>query len=223
MAEAIAYPEIHEERLSAELILGGALAEAITGASVVVISIIGLSGFMLGLMLSIATIGLGLAFLFEGGAVASRLSNLLSEVTEGRVDIAELGGGLSAEFIAGFGGIALGILSLAGIATTILIPIAAIAFGIALVLGSGVKARVNHLSIRDRNEPKLVRQIAREALIAASGVEILVGMCSIALGIVGIVGIYPITLSLVAVLSVGGMILFSGTALGGRMLSLFHK
>jgi hypothetical protein len=223
MAEAIAHPEIHEERLSAELIFGGALAETITGASVVVITIIGLSGFMPGVMLSIATIGLGLSFLFEGGAVASRLSNLLAEVTKGRVDIAELGGGLSAEFIAGFGGVALGILSLAGVASTILMPIAAIAFGIALVMGSGVKARVNHLSISNRNEPKLVRQIAREALMAASGVEILVGMAAIALGILSVIGIYPIELSFVAVLAVGGMVLFSGTALGGRMLSLFRR
>ena len=151
------------------------------------------------------------------------MSNLLAEVTEGRVDIAELGGGLSAEFIAGFGGVALGILSLAGVASMILMPIAAIAFGIALVMGSGVKARVNHLSISNRNEPKLVRQIAREALMAASGVEILVGMAAVALGILGVIGIYPIELSFVAVLAVGGMALFSGTALGGRMLSLFRK
>jgi hypothetical protein len=223
MAEAIAHPEIHEERLSAEVILGGALAETLTGAGVVVVSIIGLAGFLPMIMLSIATIGLGMSFLFEGGAVASRLSNLLSEFSEGRVDIAELGGGLSAEFIAGFGGIALGILSLIGVVPTILTPIAAIVFGLALVIGSGVKARLNHLSISNRNEHKLVRQIAREALIAASGVEILVGLSAIALGILGIVRIVPVTLSLVAILSVGGMVLLSGTALGGRMLSLFRR
>lgn len=223
MAEAIAHPEIHEERLSAEVILGGALAETLTGAGVVVVSIIGLAGFLPMVMLSIATIGLGMSFLFEGGAVSSRLSNLLSEFSEGRVDIAELGGGLSAEFIAGFGGITLGILSLVGVVPTILTPIAAIAFGLALVIGSGVKARLNHLSISNRSEHKLVREIAREALIAASGVEILVGMSAIALGVLGIVRIVPVTLSLVAILSVGGMVLLSGTALGGRMLSLFRK
>ena len=223
MAEAIAHPEIHEERLSAEVILGGALAETLTGAGVVVVSIIGLAGFFPMIMLPVATIGLGMSFLFEGGAVASRLSNLLSEFTEGRFDIAELGGGLTVEFVAGFGGIALGILSLVGVAPTILTPIAAIAFGGALVIGSGVKARVNHLAISNRNEHKLVRAIAREALIAASGVEILVGMSAIALGILGIVRILPVELSLVAILSVGGMVLLSGTALGGRMLSLFRR
>jgi hypothetical protein len=223
MAEAIAHPEIHEERLSAEVIFGGALAETLTGAGVVVVSIIGLAGFMPMIMLPVAIIGLGASFLFEGGAVATRLSDLLSEVTERRVDIAELGGGLTVEFIAGFGGIALGILSLARVQPTILAPIAAIAFGGALVIGSGVKARVNHLHISNRSEHRLVREIAREALVATSGVEILVGMGAIALGILGVVRILPVELSLVAVLSVGGIMLLSGTALGGRMLSLFRR
>jgi hypothetical protein len=223
MADAIAHPHIHEEKLSAEVILGGALAETITGAGVVVVSIIGLAGFMPMIMLPIAIMGLGLSFLFEGGAVSSRLSNLLSEASEGRVDIAELGGGLSSEFVAGFGGITLGILSLVGVVPMVLVPIAAIAYGGALVIGSGVKFRVNHLTINDRNEHRLVREVAREALIAASGVEILVGMGAIALGILGILRILTVELSLVAILSVGGIVLFSGTALGGRMLSLFRR
>jgi hypothetical protein len=223
MADAIAHPHVHEERISAELILGGALAETITGAGVVVVSIIGLAGFMPMIMLPIAIMGLGLSFLFEGGAVSSRLSNLLYEATEGRIDIAELGGGLSAEFVAGFGGITLGILSLVRVAPTILAPIAAIAFGGALVIGSGVKSRINHLTISDRSEKRLVREITRELLIASVGVEILVGMGAIALGILGVIRILPMELSLVAILSVGGITLFSGTAIGGRMLSLFRR
>ena len=223
MADAIAHANVHEEKLSAEFIFSGALAETITGAGVVVVSIIGLAGFLPMVMLPVAIMALGSSFLFEGGAVASRLSNLLSEASEGRIDIAELGGGLSAEFIAGFGGITLGILSLVQIVPMILAPISAIVFGGALVMGSGVKARVNHLTISDRKEHRLVRDIAREVLIAASGVEILVGMGAIALGILGVIRIIPIELSLVAILSVGGTILFSGTALGGKMLSLFRR
>jgi hypothetical protein len=223
MADVVAQPHVHEERVSAEVILGGALAETITGAGVVVISIIGLAGFMPTTMMSLAAIGLGMSFLFEGGAVVTRLSNLLSEVTEGRFDIAELGGGLTVEFIAGFGGITLGILSLIGVAPTILIPIAAIAFGGALVIGSGVKARVNHLMITNHTEDSLARKIAREAVLAVSGVEILIGMGAVALGILGIIGIFPMVLSLVANLSVGSMVLLVGTALGGRMLSLFRR
>ena len=223
MADAIAHAQVHEEKLSAEMIFGGALAETITGAGVVVVSIIGLAGFMPMIMLPIAIMGLGLSFLFEGGAVTSRLGNLISEASEGRIDIAELGGGLSAEFIAGFGGITLGILSLVHVVPMVLAPIAAIVFGGALVIGSGVKARISHLTISDRKEHRLVREIAREVLIASSGVEVLVGMGAIALGILGVIRFLPVELTLVAVLSVGGMILLSGTALGGRMLSLFRR
>ena len=222
MADAITHPHVHSEKLTAELILGGALAETITGAGIIVVSIIGLAGFMPTIMISIATIGLGMSFLFEGGAISSRLSYLLSQVTEGRLDIAELGGGLTVEFIAGFGGIALGILSLVGVRSIILLPIAAIAFGGALVMGSGVKARINHLTI-DQEENVLAREIARQAVIAANGVEILVGMGAIALGILGILNIHPIELSIIAILSVGGMILITGTAIGARMLSLFRR
>ena len=223
MADVVAHPHVHEERVSAEVILGGALAETLTGAGVVVVSIIGLAGFMPMLMMSIAAIGLGMSFLFEGGAVVTRLSNLLSEVTEGRFDIAELGGGLTVEFIAGFGGIALGVLSLVGVYSLVLMPVAAIVFGGALLIGSGVKARLNHLMISNHTENNLARTIARETVLAISGVEILVGMVAIALGILGIIGILPLELSLVAILSVGGMILLVGTALGGKMLSLFHR
>jgi hypothetical protein len=221
MADTIAHPEVYEEKLTAKLILSGALAETIAGASVLVITIIGLAGFMPMSMLAIATMGLGVSFLFEGGAVASRVSNLLSEVTEGRVDIAELGGGLSAEFIAGLGGITLGILALVNVVPMVLAPIAAIIFGGALVMGSGVKARINHLTI-SQEEHKLVREIARQALIAVSGVEILVGLGAIALGILAILQINPVVLGLVAVLSVSGMLLLGGTAIGARMLSLFR-
>ena len=221
MADTIAHPEVYEEKLTAKLILSGALAETIAGACVLVITIIGLAGFMPMSMLAIATMGLGVSFLFEGGAVASRVSNLLSEVTEGRVDIAELGGGLSAEFIAGLGGITLGILALVNVAPMVLAPIAAIIFGGALVMGAGVKARINHLTI-SQEEHKLVREIARQALIGVSGVEILVGLGTIALGILAILHISPVVLTLVAVLSVSGMLLLGGTAIGARMLSLFR-
>jgi hypothetical protein len=221
MADTIVHSQIYEEKLTAKLILSGAMAETITGAAVLVVAIIGLAGFMPMAMLAIATMGLGVSFLFEAGTVTSRMSNLLSEVTESRVDMAELGGGLSAEFIAGLGGITLGILSLVNVAPMVLLPIAAIVFGGALVMGSGVKARISHLTI-SQEEHKLVREVARQALIAASGVEILIGLGAIALGILAILQIAPIELSLVAVLSVGGMLLLGGTAIGARMLSLFR-
>jgi hypothetical protein len=220
MAEAVAHPHMYEEKISAKFILGGALGETIVAVGVLVLAIIGLAGFMPMTMLTISTIALGASFLFEGGAVASRLSDLLSETTEGRLGIAELGGGLSAEFIAGLGGVTLGILSLVNVLPMTLTAIAAIVYGSALILGVGVKARLSHLSIGEE-EHKLAREIAREAIMASTGVQMLVGLGAIILGILALLNFNPLELTLVAILAVGGMIMLSGTAIGTRMLSLF--
>jgi hypothetical protein len=222
MANEVAHPHMFEERTTAKIVMGEALAETITGAGTLVLAIIGLAGFMPVTMLTIATIGLGASFLFEGGAIASRLSDLIFEATEGRVQIAELGGGLSAEFIAGLGGIALGILSLVGVMPTILTAVAAIAFGGALVMGAGVKARLAHLTI-GQEEHHLVRALLREAVMASGGVQVLVGLGAIILGILSLLSIRPTELTLVAILSAGGVVLLGGTALGARMVSLFRR
>jgi hypothetical protein len=146
--------------MSARFILGGTLTETMTVVGILVLAIIGLTGFMPTVMLTIATIGLGVSFLFEEGAVASRLSDLLSEITENRVDITERGGGLGAEFIAGLGGVALGILSLVSIVPMVLTTIAAIVFGGALVLGTGRESqtespyyRAGGTKVGPRNRP----------------------------------------------------------------------
>ncbi len=223
MADVIAQPNIHEERVTAEVIFGGAMAETLTGIGIIVVTIIGLTGFMPSIMMPVAVIGLGLSFLFEGGAVASRLSNLLAEITHGRIDIAELSSGLTVEILAGISGIVLGVLSLVRVEPYILTPIAVIVYGMALVIGSGVKARLNHLTVSSLTEEKMVHRVTREVILAATGVEILIGMGVMTLGILGVIGIYPAALSIVGVLAAGSFNLLIGTALGGRMLSMFRR
>lgn len=221
MANETVHPEMYAERLTAKFVMGGALAETLTGAGTLVLAIIGLAGFMPMTLLSIATIGLGASFLLEGGAVVTRLSDVISEATEGRVDIAELGGGLSAEFIAGLGGIALGILSLVGVMPMILTAVAAIVFGGALIVGAGVKSRLSHFTIGEE-EHRLVRVMLREAVMASGGVQLLVGLVAIVLGILALINIAPLELTLIAVLSAGGVVLLGGSALGARMVGLFR-
>lgn len=223
MADVIAQPNIHEEKVTAEILFSGAMMETITGIAIIVISIIGLTGFMPLIMLPIAAIALGLSFLFEGGAVATRLSNLLAEITHGRVDFAELSSGLTVEILAGISGIVLGVLSLVRVDPYIMMPIGVIVYGMALVIGSGVKARLNHLAISSQTEERMVHRITREVILVATGVEILLGLGVMALGILGVIGIYPVVLSLVGVLTAGGFNFLMGTALGGRMLSIFRR
>lgn len=221
MADAIAHPNVFEERISAKFVLGGAIAETMIGVGALVLSIVGLAGFMPIKLLSIATIGLGASFIFEGGAVATRFTHLLSETTEGRLDIAELGGGLSAEFIAGLGGITLGILSLVNVMPAVLTAVAAIMYGGTLVVGVGVKNRLNALRI-GQEEHKIAQEIARQAVLASSGVQILTGLGAVVLGILALLKIEPTILSLVAILSVSGAMVLGSTTIGSRMLSIFR-
>lgn len=222
MADAIAHPHVREERLSAGFVFGGAFAETIIGIGTVVLAIIGLSGFMQGTMLAVATIGVGASLLFEGGAVASRLSELVHDTTEGRLDVLELGGGLSAEFVAGLAGVTLGILSLVHVMPLFLSPIAVIVFGAALMIGAGVKNRLNMLTVGSE-EHHVAKMIAREAILAANGVLILAGMGGVVLGILALLRIDPMILTLVGLLSISAAIMLSGTALGTKMLTVFRS
>ena len=90
-----------------------------------------------------AVIGIGISLLCEGGTVGARFSRLLANATGKEANYANLGGGLTAEFMAGATGIVLGLLSLLGVVPTVLPAVAVIVFGGALLLGSGAAARLS--------------------------------------------------------------------------------
>ena len=173
-------------------------------------------------MAAIAAILVGIALLFEGGAVGSRFSSLASETSGGRLGTLELGGGMTAEFLGGVAGIVLGILSLMGVYSMVLIPVAAIVFGGALLLGSGVTSRLNDLQIERACDREETRHVARAAVRSATGIQVLIGLGSVVLGILAVIGIVPMILGLVALLGVGFSNMLSGSAVSGRMLSAFH-
>lgn len=207
-------------KTSAQVIATGSLAEGIVGAGAVVLSILGLLGIFPALMLYIATIAVGVALLFEGGAVTSRMKSLSDHNLISRSEASDIGTGMTAEFLAGLAGTVLGILALLGIAPVTLVSIAAIVYGAALVFGSGTTARVNALSFGGENAQQVA---ARESVTSASGVQMLVGIGAGVLGILALLGNIPITLTLIAMLSIGGADLLSGGAIGSRMLSIFRR
>ena len=56
-------------------------------------------------------------------------------------------------------------------------------------------------------------RVMREAVSTSSGIQILFGLGAVTLGVLSLVGVFtPITLTLVAILAVGGASLFSGAA-----------
>jgi hypothetical protein len=205
-----------EHETAAKTIATGASAEVIAGAAAVVLAIVGLAGMFPMMLAAIGVIVAGVAFLFEGAAVASRYFTILKETTPQHELRFETG--LSAEIVGGLAGIVLGILALVGVVPLALLAISAIVFGGALLFGSPTVLRVG------RAEPgaPVSDYIARETAAGAAGAQALIGVGVATLGILALVGLVPQTLVLVSVLAVGGSALLTGGALTGKMVSLLY-
>jgi hypothetical protein len=214
---------VREERHTVESILGGTVGGGVIAIAGAVLAIIGLAGVEPRWLLSAATIAVGVSFLLEGAAIAARLADMLEEATEGRVQMAELGTGVTAETLAGIGGIALGILAALNVVPSVLLPIAAIVFGGAAVLGAGTNVSINELLVAHRGEHGLARRVIRQAVFATTGLQVLVGLGAITLGIIALAGQYPYTLTLVAMLGVSGVFVLSNTAIASRMMTALRR
>ena len=200
--------------------IGTSMAGRIAGIAAVAISIIGLAHVFPEILVAIATLAVGVALLFEGGAVAARFSYLIREMETPEDGVRW--GGLTAEFLAGATGIALGILALLHLTPMVLVPIAAIVYGCALILDSGVNNRLTALEARKNGVHGLSETVARESATAAANIQMLVGLAAVTLGILALVGFVPMVLSLVAMLGIGGASLLSGSMFGGRVLNVFR-
>jgi hypothetical protein len=214
---------LDEVRKSEKTVFGGSLAEGIASGAAIVLTLVALSGIAPEMLLSVAVIVMGAAFLLEGGAISIRFSKLLAETSTSRFDEAELGVGVTSEFLGGVAGIILGILSLLRIAPMVLVPAAVIVYASTLMMSSGMTMRLNALELEGAGETTRFRKIAHEAMTAAAGVEFLLGLAAAILGIIAVVGVYGTVLSLVALLAIGVSGFVTGTAVTARMVSLMRR
>jgi hypothetical protein len=222
-AESKMQSEMIAEAKPFKMVIRGSFAEAIGGLVAAAVSIIGLAGAGSVDLASIAAIVIGAGLLFEAVAFGARYSRLWAATGGGDwLRAAELGGGLSAELLGGAGGLILGLLALLGVHPETLTPVAAIVFGGALLLGSAALARVNYLTIAAHEAHESVKDLAREAVSAASGLQVIIGMAATTLGILALLGFDPITLTLVGLLCASLSALISGTALSRRVALLLR-
>lgn len=203
------------------IVTAGSVVEALGGIGAVVLSILGLAGLARMTMIAIAIIAIGGALLFAGGAMASRYSQLVSQVSGGQVEEAEFGGSVGAEFLTGSAGVVLGVLILLNISPTTLAAISVVVFGGGLLLSTGATSGINSL-VEAYPYNRNVR-LAREAVQGAAAVQSLVGIGSCILGILALLGVEPYTLILVALLGIGGAILISASAVSGKILTSMHR
>jgi hypothetical protein len=219
----------HYERLrnqphqhALETAAGGSMMEAIGGVGAVGLAILGLVGVLPAILGEIATIAIGVALVSKGRAISAHYSDILHDASDSRVQAAELGSGVTVEFIGGLGGIVLGIPALIGVIPGILIPVALIGFGGALLLSSGETTRLDAFATSGPEFSERSRHAAGQAAKAASGAQIMLGLGATALGILALVLAPVLALSLVGLLAVGTAIMFSGGVLTGRMTRVIH-
>jgi len=206
----------------AEIGLGGSSVTVFCGAAVVVLSILGLVHVLPHVMMTVAVIAASATLLLRGAAVTGELHAILAKVGKGRLHHAEIGGGLSADILAGVAGIVLGILALLGLKPLLLCSIAIIVLGMGLSMGSGLLSRLNSIKIAAAAEEHFIQRIAEEASSAAVGAILLVGLAAIVLGILSLIGIVKIELIFVALLAIGGVSLLAGTAFGAKLIEMLH-
>jgi hypothetical protein len=210
-----------EKTTDIEVVAGTSLISALAGAGGFVLAVLGLSNVFPDYMLTVATICIGAALLFFGGAIAARHSRLMQDLGAGGTT--EVWSGITAEFLGGTAGVVLGVLGLLGMDPVVLSASAAIVFGAVLLLGTGVLYRLNDMSIRASGANSAVQQLTKDAVKAGIEVQVLVGVAGITLGILSLVGFSPMILALVSMLSIGFSILLSDSTLGGRMFSLLRR
>ena len=106
-----------------------------------------------------------------------------------------------------------------------LAAVAALVFGVALVFGSGLTFRLNHLELKvEGEETKRDSYLRYQNLnLITVGVQIVFGFTAALLGILALFGVTPMGLTMVSLLIVGISVLLSGTAVSNRIMHLLQR
>lgn len=190
--------------VAARRVGSGSMMESVGAIAAIALAIVGLAGVISVTVAAIATIIVGASLLIEGGTAGVTYRQLASRPGESEAQATELSRGVTSEFLGGMAGIVLGILALFGESSAVLMSVAVLVFGAALLLSSASTSQLSLLS---------------GTAAPATGGQVLTGLAAVVLGILAIIGIQPLILVLVALLSLGASALFSGSIIGGRMVS----
>lgn len=203
-----------EEQTTAAVLTGGTSLELVGGGAAVVLAIVGLAGYLSEYMAAIATIAIGGALLAHGAAVTARWSDTLRRAAADRRERFELREGIGSELFGGAAGIALGILALAGVTPFVLLAVAAIVLGAAVLLGAPVQLDLARLA---PDQDARVGRVTYEAVEGSTSTMLFVSLGAVVLGILALIRVGPaLTLVMVAMLALGGALFLGGSALTTR-------
>ncbi len=194
----------------------GLLTEGAAGIAVIVLSIIALAGTSPGALASIVTIIIGVGLMVQAFNSAAEQSKAMIANT---VAMPDFGGDVMVDLLCGITGIVLGILALVGISAQYLVPAALIVFGGALLLGGAISMRPRSAQ---RTTPGGETQVVSyQNSAAAGGMELLVGIAAIVLGILSLIFVASGVLVLVGFLAVGAALLMVSATFSGTVMRLF--
>lgn len=206
-----------EDRRTTRALAGGGIVESICGLAAVALTVLGLSHRPVE-MGALATIAIGIALVGQGASVVSRwryAQHRLKYTPEARRELFE---GVTTELFGGAAGIVLGVLVLA-LQAEVLLPIAAVVFGVSLLLGGLMEPDVLYL---DAEPPHRRPARAVRAVDFAGSLMVLVGIASAVLGVLALVEAGPpISLALVAMLCIGFALVLAGGSLTARFVRRF--
>jgi hypothetical protein len=178
----------------------GLLTEGAAGIAAIVLSVIALAGISAEPLASIVTIVIGVGLMVQAFNSFAEHARAASAI-----EASAVGAGPSGEVIVdclcGVTGIVLGILALVGINAPHLVPAALIVFGGSLLL-SGASGMADRRSA------------------AAGGMEILIGLAAIVLGILSLLFMASWVLALVGFIAVGAALLLASASFSGAMMRL---
>lgn len=206
----------------------GGLVDAVGGVATIVLAIIALSGVNQPMLGAVATIVFGAALLIQGGTMLTEYTKLIfpaGAVTPSEEIVG--GGGLSALFLVGAGGIVLGVLALINIAPQTLTAVAVIAFGGAMILSSNsvwhlyrAKQAVQRLGATRMHSVGEI--LAGEMASGSAAMQCLAGLAAIVLGILAVTGTNPMVLTLAGLLVLGATVLLTGSTLTGTVMGFME-
>lgn len=191
-------------------IAGGSITEGIGAVATIALAIVGLAGIFTNIVAAVATIVIGAIILMEGGLVSSAYRRLSAQGASG-TQMRELGSGVTAEFFGGLAGIILGILALFGTAPHSLLAVAILVFGTAVLLGGGTVSRLSWL-LQSQAQLAETGGTGNPNIMGAGG-HTLIGLATVVLGILAVIGLAPMVLIQVGLLSLGAGALFSGSTM----------
>jgi hypothetical protein len=213
--------EAHEEeRRALGIIAGGAGVKTVGGIAVAVLAILALIGVIPRMLIEISGIVFGAAMLLEGISIGSEYRKLAQWVAETRSERIEVGGGTGIEILVGVAAIAMGVLSLLGIAASSLMPALIITGGAGLILAAGTLEGMKDLRLMADSSSDVARRVSHDSMGGGAALEVLGGVAAVVLGILSLVMLPAFAAEGTGTLpQVGMLVLGLATAAGGGVLA----